>query len=161
MPDQEDELLAASRKRMAELEQELEDSKDSLDTSRNWWASRFKRLEEWARADLPEPLKTEFFNIVANGFKDWLEQAPAYERILNQKNHEIERLKIQVDGTNALLAEQLKTTDALRAQLAALEIDKPYDCYWSRRAIAAEKRLADAMKLTTDATINHVQHCAR
>lgn len=55
----------------------------------------------------------------------------------------------------------------LRAQLAAvtaerdaLALPRPYDTYWSRRALELEKELAElraaTMKVTTQATLDHV-----
>lgn len=163
-----EELLAAAREQAANLTEELERTKESLKFCKEWWASRFRRLEDWARLELHEPLRTEFFSIVANGFKHWTEHAPAYERQLNMKEHEIERLKKECDklqarinGEIALLDAQLQTTDELRKQLSAALFNKPYDCYWSRRAIAAERKLEAALKTTTPATIEHVEHCPR
>jgi len=48
----------------------------------------------------------------------------------------------------------------LRDQLTAMCLRRPYDCYWSRRAIAAEKETlalrAAVMKVTTQATLDHI-----
>jgi hypothetical protein len=45
----------------------------------DWCTGRYGKLEDWARKQLPEPFKTEFFNCVANGL--WsctLDNAPPY-----------------------------------------------------------------------------------
>jgi hypothetical protein len=45
----------------------------------DWFTSHYGKLEDWARKQLPEPFKTEFFNCVANGtWNATLDVAPPY-----------------------------------------------------------------------------------
>jgi hypothetical protein len=45
----------------------------------SWMTSHYGKLEDWARKQLPEPFKTEFFNCVANGtWSATLDNAPPY-----------------------------------------------------------------------------------
>lgn len=52
---------------------EVADLDNRLEHTRAWYGQRIERLSKWAREELPEPLQTRFFNIVANGSADWME----------------------------------------------------------------------------------------
>lgn len=58
-------------------------------------AQRSQRLWKWAHEELSEPLKTRYFNIVANGTADWLEQ-PEYAQQYNAMKHRAERAEAEL-----------------------------------------------------------------
>lgn len=85
-------IVVAEAKRARAIERELNQAKESLNHARQWWGSRSKRLQDWAREKLTGELLHEFFNICANGTATWSEE-PTYDRQLVMKDHEIEMLR--------------------------------------------------------------------
>jgi hypothetical protein len=67
------------------LRVELEQTKATLEFSREWWASRSKRLRELADR---HGLTTQHCEIVANGTPAG--EQPTYEQILNTTKHQLE-----------------------------------------------------------------------
>lgn len=78
----------------------IENVARSQQFTRDWYATRWGRLQEWARADLPEPWKTEFFNIIANGRRD-VNDPVSYTGLLNRERFEKERLAKCLGEANA------------------------------------------------------------
>lgn len=60
-----------------------ERARSSIEHTRAWYAVRHERLAEWARADLPEELRRQFFNIYANGTKE-AHEPPTHAQMLQQ-----------------------------------------------------------------------------
>jgi hypothetical protein len=54
----------------------------------------------------------------------------------------------------------IEVAEELERELIAMSMPRPYDCYWSRRALAAEKALDELRALvshvTTSATLEHI-----
>lgn len=95
---------------LASRDREITELRASLNHARQWWGSRSKRLQDFARAELPEPLKDKFFSIVANGKAD-VHEEPTYERQLVMLEHERDKL-----------AEQLKAAlSACRSARSAID----------------------------------------
>lgn len=83
-----DELTAACIREVAELERRLEHT-------RQWTAARWERLSQWAREELPEPLKVRFFNILANGTADHME-SPTLTQQYNVMKHRAEKAESEL-----------------------------------------------------------------
>lgn len=88
-----------------------ERARSSIEFTRAWYAVRHERLAEWARADLPEELRRQFFNIYANGTKEASEPS-SYAAMLQQSKwraeQAIERAEAaesELDRIHALLRE--------------------------------------------------------
>lgn len=77
---------AEEARRRAEEERDRETERREHTTQ--YYAERWEPLKEWARTDLPEDLKDQFFNIIANTKKAIGEQPPALTIQLNLMRHE-------------------------------------------------------------------------
>src|SRR5688572_17113442 len=86
--------IAALQRRLAEYASEVQRLSDSLIHARQWWAVRFERMNDFAREELPEPLKERYFSIAANGVPSPADP-PTYAVQMNELRHEIERLREQ------------------------------------------------------------------
>ena len=75
-------------------------------------AQRSQRLWQWAHEELSEPLKTRYFNIVANGTADWLEQ-PEYAQQYNALKYRTEKAEGDRATLRELLAQALPVLDRL------------------------------------------------
>lgn len=75
-------------------------------------AQRSQRLWKWAHEELSEPLKTRYFNIVANGTADWLEQ-PEYAQQYNALKYRTERAEEERDALKELLSQALPALERL------------------------------------------------
>ena len=75
----------------------------SIESTQEWYAVRHERLAQWAREDLPEPLRTQFFNIYANGTKTFNEP-PMLMQLQMRTKHQAERLEKEL----AALREQVE-----------------------------------------------------
>jgi len=62
----------------------------SIERTREWYGVRHERLAQWAREDLPEDLKTQFFNIYANGQKSAYEP-PTLMQLQMRTKYQAER----------------------------------------------------------------------
>lgn len=80
---------AAELRRLDAVEAENKRLKDRLDFHLERSAQREQRLWVWAHEELSEPLKTRYFNIVANGTADVMEQ-PVYAQQFNIMRHRAE-----------------------------------------------------------------------
>jgi hypothetical protein len=74
---------------------------------------------------------------------------------------QLKECKAANERANKAIADIADECAGYVARLAVMELQRPYDCYWSRRAIAAERDLSAAMKMTTKATIEHVRNAER
>lgn len=52
-------------------ETSLQRAVDSKHFTQDWYARHYGELEDWARKDLPEPYRTQFFNCIANGSRNY------------------------------------------------------------------------------------------
>ncbi len=59
---------------------------------REWYSSRLERLSQFIREEIPEPQKTRYFSIIANGAADHME-SNTYECQLIKRNRRIEALE--------------------------------------------------------------------
>lgn len=82
--------IAALEQKCAELERERDAEKDRAQHTQEWYATRWRRLKEWARKDIPDNLSNQFFSIIANGTKDPFEP-PTYAQQMNVLKHHLER----------------------------------------------------------------------
>ena len=93
-------------------------------------AQRARRLWQWAHEELSEPLKTRYFNIVANGTADWMEQ-PVYAQQFNMMKHRAEAAEQERNALRAGLSEWVAANapggwiDALRAELDTAKRQEP------------------------------------
>ena len=76
-------LMAEQEAEIAALKAELADAKEDLEYFRHWNEGRFKRLWRWAHEKLSEDLKTEYFNIVANGSAN-VNESPVHRRMMSE-----------------------------------------------------------------------------
>lgn len=65
-------------------------AKSSIESTQEWYASRHERLAQWAREDLPDDLREQFFNIYANGTK-MVSEPPTHMQILMKTKYQAER----------------------------------------------------------------------
>jgi hypothetical protein len=84
-------LQRKSGKSPAELRKE---ALEELERSRQWWAVRFQRLEDFARAELTPEQQHRFFSIVANGTASPADP-PTYAQQMNMLRHELERVQAE------------------------------------------------------------------
>ena len=104
-------LLRQQAERIAELEVELKATSDKLqdlqstfDYVRERRAQIYHRLWVWAHEELSEPLKTRYFNIVANGTADVMEQ-PTYAQQYNAQKHRADAAEAERDQLRAEVSE--------------------------------------------------------
>lgn len=62
----------------------------AVERTQQWYGVRHERLAQWAREDLPEDLRTQFFNIYANGKKDAYEP-PTHTQMFQQMKYRAEK----------------------------------------------------------------------
>ena len=94
--------IAEQLRRIPALEAELEKLKGSAEFRSERQAQREHRLWQWAHEELSEPLKTRYFNIVANGTADVMEQ-PVYAQHFNMMKHRAESAESERDALRAQL----------------------------------------------------------
>ncbi|HUU21497.1 MAG TPA: hypothetical protein VM389_03090 [Phycisphaerae bacterium] len=75
-------------------------SEDRVRSTQEWYAVRHERLAQWAREDLPDELRTQFFNIYANGTREPAE-APTYMQMLQQAKWRAERAEKELARVRA------------------------------------------------------------
>ncbi len=68
----------------------LEKSESSLQFCREWYSCRFERLSKFIREEIPEPQKTRYFSIIANGAADHREPN-TYAQQMNTLRYEKEQ----------------------------------------------------------------------
>jgi hypothetical protein len=73
------------------LAYQLAQAQQSHEHTKQWYGSRFERLKMWARHEIPEQLREQFFAIfaiLANGTKDVMEPPPSIQIQLNLTKHQ-------------------------------------------------------------------------
>lgn len=75
---------------------------DRVTFTDEWYANRFERLRVWANTSLTESLRHQYFNIVANGTAE-AHEPPTYARLLNVKQHAIDRMSHHIAALHQLL----------------------------------------------------------
>jgi hypothetical protein len=105
-----------------QLTRERDALKRELESSRDWYATRFERLREWVDAlSIPEETRNEYFNIVANGTAAFQEN-PTHAQLLSLAKHRAERAETDRDrylawSENA--EHHIKTLNAEKAKAQA------------------------------------------
>lgn len=72
---------------------EREEAMRQRESTRQWYAERWEPLKQWARADLPDELRDQFFNIIANATKTVMDRPPTLTIQLNLMRHERDAAK--------------------------------------------------------------------
>lgn len=83
-------------------------------------AQREQRLWQWAHEELSEELKTRYFNIVANGTADVMEQ-PVYAQQFNMMKHRAESAEAERDAAVAARKAAQVRQEELTAEVVRLE----------------------------------------
>jgi len=109
---------------------EIERLNDRLEFHYERAAQREQRLWQWAHEELSEPLKTRYFNIVANGTADVMEQ-PVYAQQFNMMKHRAESAESERDSLRAEVERLTRENANLRSVMiaAAEEIHEHWDAH--------------------------------
>jgi hypothetical protein len=138
-----DEALAQVEALTAErdsLKTELEEAKEINEYVKERRAQISQRLWQWAHEELSEPLKTRYFNIVANGVADVMEQ-PTYAQQFNVMKSRAIKAEAERDNLRHLLG---CNTAASWAEVAEKLVA-------DRNALMAER---DSLRASRDAALN-------
>jgi hypothetical protein len=81
---------------IGDLRAKLEQAESSRDFCREWYSQRFERLSKFIREEIPEPQKTRYFSIIANGAADVNEQ--------NTYGYQMNLLRIEKEQAEAKCA---------------------------------------------------------
>lgn len=107
--------------RVLDLDNDIERAKAARARTQQWYAVRWKRLQEWARAEIPDNLSQEFFSIVANGTKN-VHEEPTYAQELNLATFRADEMRKQVRARDAEIVR-------LAADLAKYTVLHPADAW--------------------------------
>lgn len=88
--------------RIDQLLAELEQAQESRQHTQEWYSQRWERLKEWARREIPEQLREEFFSIIANGTKNATE-SPTYGQQMQLLKNKAELLQSRLATAEAAL----------------------------------------------------------
>ncbi len=84
-------VSATEGDRIAALERQLAEALESRAFTQQWYAERWKTLEDWFRSEGKDlPIRDQFWSILANGVKD-ANTPPTYAQQLNIAKHRAER----------------------------------------------------------------------
>jgi len=130
-----------------QLRAKLEDLQSVFDYTKERRAQISHRLWVWAHEELSEPLKTRYFNIVANGTADVMEQ-PTYAQQYNGMKHRAEAAENE--------------RDQLRAEVERLRKPLTDDSCLDRDAVvgAVKFRKGVPVRLVVEAAIRQAEYKA-
>ena len=114
--------LAAARAERDVFKTKLEDLQSLFDYTKERRAQISHRLWVWAHEELSEPLKTRYFNIVANGVADLMEQ-PTYAQQYNGMKYRAEAAEAERDSLRAEVEAQKLDYQRLMDKHNALHIN--------------------------------------
>lgn len=80
--------LSSLRASLADAVRERDEAREKREHTQQWYAQRWERLKDWARHEIPDELREQFFSIVANGQAAIGEEPPSIAIQLNLMRHE-------------------------------------------------------------------------